>query len=202
MLSPIIVNADTITEYYRTDYDENGNIVFKGIVTENEYYSDICLLSSYESEYKKITLTTNQNIVKLVVSWKKRPKYTSYDVIAIRGENVTFDSNTLYGLQEADDKYYEYYNNTNNTMIFTNGIGISMNLKDNSTNYNLLLKCNYKITGSNPKIFGTYQHATSNITLNQSKNYTISANGFGNVIKFSSSVEKYYDKTPGLNATG
>lgn len=45
---------------------------------------------------------------------------------------------------------------------------------------------------------GSYQHATSNVTLTQSKWYDIMASGYGYVIDFYDIIQDKYDNTPGL----
>lgn len=55
---------------------------------------------------------------------------------------------------------------------------------------------------TNSKYFlveGTYQHATSNLTLSASKQYVFDATGLGGVLLFNSnSTRDKYDKTAGL----
>ena len=48
---------------------------------------------------------------------------------------------------------------------------------------------------------GTYQHAQSNVTLDQSKNYSINANGLGGGVEFASSVRGNYDGMQGVSQT-
>ena len=50
--------------------------------------------------------------------------------------------------------------------------------------------------------YGTYQHATSDVTLSQSKNYSISSSGLGGVLAFANSVIGYYDGMQGVDITG
>lgn len=50
-------------------------------------------------------------------------------------------------------------------------------------------------------VYGTYQHATSDLTLSQSQNYTFSSSGLGGVLKFANSVSSKYDGMKGVSAT-
>lgn len=58
------------------------------------------------------------------------------------------------------------------------------------------------LTGALPfTVYGTYQHATSDLTLSQSQNYTFSSSGLGSVLKFANSVSSKYDGMKGVSAT-
>lgn len=49
-------------------------------------------------------------------------------------------------------------------------------------------------------IYGTYQHATSNVSLSSIVNkYTFSSNGLGSVISFSNGMGSYYDAMQGVS---
>lgn len=48
------------------------------------------------------------------------------------------------------------------------------------------------------KYYATYQHAQKEVSLAQSRKYSINKNGYGGVVKFDSSVASKYDKTEGL----
>ncbi len=48
-------------------------------------------------------------------------------------------------------------------------------------------------------VYASYQHAISNISLTNSKKYTISRQGYGGVLLFDSSVNSYYDGMSGVN---
>lgn len=153
------------------------------------------------TEYKKMTISSEYNEVELVVDWKKTPKYLSYDVIALRGENLEFNFSSFEGKQiyVFDGSKVINYNYPNNNMkLFNNGLGVSMNLVDNSINHSLKIRASFTKNNNNAKIFGSYQHAQRNVTLAQSKNYIIDANGYGKVIKFDNSVSSYYDGVSGV----
>ena len=49
--------------------------------------------------------------------------------------------------------------------------------------------------------YGTYQHATKNVTLAQSKSYNFAANGLGGVLYYSNAtIRGYYDGMKGISA--
>lgn len=181
-------------KYYKTT-ELNGKF-FAQEITEKEYnsVSDISLMStSTITEYKMMKITQNSNSVTLTVQWKKTPKYKSYDVIAIMGDGVVFTNSTLDGIQLAtlasDTSIVNYNIATQNTKIFNNGLGISMNLVDDAIRHSLTMTVNFVKTGSNPAIYGNYRHATENVSLSTSKDYTI---GLG-TINFNNGINSKYD---------
>ena len=48
-------------------------------------------------------------------------------------------------------------------------------------------------------MFGSYQHATSAITLNESRNYNFHINGYGNVFQFGTTGLEVYDGMAGVD---
>lgn len=155
------------------------------------------------SEYKQISIKMQNETIILECKWQKIPKYKSFDVIALRGENVAFENIKVQGKQiyTKDNTINTIHYNYNglNTKVFHNGIGISMNLVDGASEYTLTLSVPYIITGDNPIIYGNYQHAIKNIDLNTSKKYSLSPQGYGKVIQFEDPVKPYYDGMRGVN---
>ena len=72
--------------------------------------------------------------------------------------------------------------------------GVSFKL---STYSNLESSITFYINGTG-LLYSSYQHATSSVTLNQSKNYTISSLGYGNTTLFANSVAGKYDGMAGV----
>ncbi len=196
-------NENSDIKYYKTTYilKNNESITEEVSVYEYEHESEIMSLgTSVITEYKKLVLTTINNDAKLTLEWKSLPRYRSYDVIALRGEKVNF--NAITGKQtyfNGTNNHINYTAQTNNTKVFGDGVGISMNLVDNATGYILELRASYIVLGANAKIYGSYQHAHANVTLAQSKKYTLSSNGYGAVIEFDNDVKKYYDGMNGVS---
>lgn len=196
------MNENSNIKYYKTIYNltNNESVTNEINVYEYEQESNIMTLgTSVITEYKKLAITTSNNIVNLTLEWKNMPKYRSYDVIAIRGENVNFNTSGILGTQFYNNDNINYTSQTKNTKVYSNGVGISMNLVDNASSYTLELKASYTKTNANAKIYGSYQHAQTNVTLAQSQKYTISSNGYGSVVQFDSDVKKYYDGMNGVS---
>ena len=205
---PNIVSASEKVEikYYKTVIDKINNISNTKEITQEEY-DNVNVISLYstnhETEYKKITIEDINREIILTVEWKKNPAVRSYDVIALRGVGVTFDYDSIKGIQNYSlnnnvSKIY-YYNTSENVKLFSNGFGVSMNLVNGATNYCLSLSINYFKDINNGTVYGTYQHSQRDISLSQSQKYTISANGYGVVLDFDSSVEDYFDGMGGVS---
>lgn len=61
----------------------------------------------------------------------------------------------------------------------------------------------YEVKTQDPfQVYGTYQHAVKNISLSNSKKYTIGAGGMGDVLNFTSGYSSYYDNTGGVMVRG
>lgn len=185
-------NATTCEKYYKTIYENGVYSSFEISADEFNSINEIDLLStSVETEYKRMSLSDNGQSVDLSVTWKKTPKYKSYDVIAVMSDDVTFYVNSLVGLQTAtvgDSKEYAHYNyNTQNVKVFDNGIGISMNLINDATYYVLEMTVRYY---GNGLVYGNYRHVQDNVTLSQSQNYYLSN---GNIVFNNSSINNKYD---------
>lgn len=203
------VNANELesVKYFKTITNPFTNYSQTYEITEEEFnnVNEIELYSTvHTTEYKKITISKQgEGNISLEVIWKKNPSVRSYDVIAIRGEGVSFISSTASGRQHyiknGTKETIEYKRNSNNTKIFENGVGISMNLVDEASDYTLKLNIRYTKNSSNATIYGSYQHSQRNITLDQSQRYTLSSNGFGNVLDFDSTVKSYFDGMGGVS---
>ena len=167
----IDVNASTssMTKYYKTTMN-NGKYLTKEISAYDYINVPAYELQNSEvnTEYKKMTLIRSGSYVRLEVSWKKTPNYLSYDVIAIMSDNIGFNNNTVFGSQKNNINTINYSTDLQNTRIFVNGFGISMNLVDNATEHTLILQANLISNCGTGRIYGNYRHAINNISLTNS----------------------------------
>jgi len=213
------VTADDINpviKYIKSEYNNLTGEVTNTEITENEFNNaqlpKPTKSMTVETVYKKMSLTlislsggfadaTFTNI------WKLLPSTRSFDVLAMRFINLDDINGTQTGEQNyrINNTYSNVSYSWNGTNINrqSNGFGISMNLIDSSsvTYFDMNISASLTVTGSNPIAYATYQHATSNVTLAQSKNYTLGAGGLGSVINFNNNIDNYYDGTTGLSAT-
>ena len=202
-------------KYYKTEIDHLNNVVTNTEVTENEfnnYNPNIQTLSVsnfVETQYKKLSLTLSDNHngygdIFVGLLWKMIPSTRSFDVIAVRYVGMTDVDGTHWGRQiwgtNGNYSYVEYGWNGTNINRQDNGFGISMNITNDSTiNYlENYIESAVEFTGNFQWAGASYQHATSNTTLAQSKSYTLAENGKNGVILFTGNIGEKYDNMPGV----
>ena len=202
-------------KYYKTEIDHLNNVVTNTEVTENEfnnYNPNIQTLSVsnfVETQYKKLSLTLSDNHdgygdIFVGLLWKMIPSTRSFDVIAVRYVGMTDVDGTQYGRQiwgtNGNYTYVNYGWNGTNINRQDNGFGISMNITNDSTiNYlENYIESAVEFTGNFQWAGASYQHATSNTTLAQSKSYTLAEDGKNGVILFTGNIGSKYDNMPGV----
>ncbi len=207
-----------------TYYDDLGNAyIDENEISEEDYDKAIMPLANncevgglplgcWETTYKKLMLYSwvNGDIGNLTQrfdvqnEWKIMPAVRSFDVIGIR----YYDYNPLYafGYQNTytnsgyEEIYYSYDGTNMNRQ--SNGIGISQNIVDDSSLYGLtnrLIVDGKNYGTEHMGVFASYQHATSDLTLDQSKNYSFGSGGLGDVFIFNNGISSFYDHTQGVS---
>lgn len=204
-----------------THTDRDGKVTnYEQKITEKEYdnyvkqqsFSNNCTdgVACWEINAKKLTLliyqntTTNEYQFRLINLWKTIPIVKSFDVIAFRW------TSTADGIIQGISQGYQFYNNSHvyyspdgtNTKSTSSGVGISMNIVDNTSTFlqnELYLYMSFtKRTAFN--LFGTYQHATSGVSLANSQSYSFKSNGLGGVLYYSNStIRNRYDGMDGIS---
>lgn len=218
--------------FYTVDtvvYDSNGNVLntFSTQVDNEEeaiemmeQQNSIAPLASnsYSTTTKKITLTVQKTYVNgrnyICIStdteWLNNsvPVIKSFDVSAHR-----FTTSGSLFLNAIDADGWQTYNSSgsvnygflgNNSIKYYNGYGTSMNIVNDATrNLKLSLDVLYEYSGTGTiSAYGTYQHAITDVTLEQSQSYTFAAGGLGNVLNYSNStIRGYYDGMGGTSLT-
>ena len=202
-------------KYYKTVIDHLNNVVTNTEVTENEfnnYNPNIQTLSVsnfVETQYKKLSLTLSDNHngygdIFVGLLWKMIPSTRAFDVIAVRYVGMTDVDGTQWGKQiwgtNGNYTYVNYGWNGTNINRQDNGFGISMNITNDSTiNYlENYIESAVQFTGNFQWAGASYQHATSNTTLAQSKSYTLAEDGKNGVILFTGNIGSKYDNMPGV----
>ena len=216
----------TETKYIKTDefYDRTGNLIerVETELSEEEalnyeeepttYAWNVTHTTSMKRLYMQVVSSSaSTKIVTLTNTWLSLPSVRSFDVIALRPETnsmtINVNSGLISGYQKWDGNVINYNSGSDNTKIsssFTGkgGIGISMNIVDDvSSTLENSMTVYFLCGASTFKIAGTYQHATSTVTLAQSQNYSFSSSGLGEVLDFASSVESKYDNMRGVKLT-
>lgn len=212
-LSYDLENSKKVNKYYRVTKTTNGTTtteVSEEEATNATKNTATTRATYYETTYKNIQISTipsnvtNTYFIDLTTLWLKSPYIKSYDVIAIR----TDDATVIEGTQEGRQTYIytngstgivNYSNGGTNMVKASNGFGISMNLVDAAKTYECTIEATVTATTEWATVYGSYQHAATNVTLAQSKSYTISHNGYGKVINFATAVQNDYDGMQGVS---
>ena len=210
-------NLTTNTKTYATTQTLNGTYVHTEVDAEtaelikDSFNNGISTYdATHQTSYKRITIidtsaNSSSDVHRIMVytQWLVTPATTSFDVTAMRIDGGYIIDGTQDGTQTYwKDGSYDYVNyswNGTNIRKFDNGFGISMNLVNGASYFETDISADVKITSSNAEAFGTYQHAVTNVSLNQSQSYTISHNGLGGVVNFVSSVHNLYDGMAGVS---
>lgn len=203
-------NGNTIlsvtNELSKSKYEEYNSIATASICEGDELCHETnskLILGYIVCNDKAVSYYENECGFYIDVTWGKMPVTRSYDVFGLRwSDNFTLEN--YQGQQGGHVNSYltstQYSQGGTNSKTSSNGLGISMNLYDDATTLTL----NAEASGRLDIRFGfsvymTYQHATSNLTLANSKSYSISPSGFGEVLYYSNStIRNKYDNTQGI----
>ena len=150
--------------------------------------------TSHATNYKKISIAKScSNVCTIItdVEWYINPSIRSYDIIGYRFVNTSLTSNVITTKVSSSIGTTYFSNNK----IFQNGVGCSIKLPDNATNIMVQQKI---YTTANGHVYASYQHATSNITLDISKQYTIGTS-VGNVFSLYGSAVGKFDQMGGVD---
>ena len=201
------------TKYYKTiNYRLLSNekeFSYTTIVSKEEFdnadlmensKSTLSNSATVETTYKKMTTTIVQNgsyyKYKNVLMWKNIPSTRSYDIIGIGFyPSVKVKGSTHF------EQYYCYTSGscttttTNYPQVFSTGAGTSFllpngNLSSLKQTFYFNVEKNTSATIIRQVAAGDYSHATSSISLSNSKKYSINSNG----ILLNGSVVNYYDE--------
>lgn len=201
-------------KYIITTYNPHLNISVDKEICKEEYEKlseEELRLSNgsvtAQTTAKKISMSVmqggNWDYVNLDLTWKVVPSVRSYDVIGLRLDGLSVRNGSQQGQQlyysNNQWNYINYSWNGTNIKKFNNGFGISMNLVDNSlSRLQLSIECDVKTTANAGSINGSYQHAVANLSLADSKNYTLSGNGLGHVFLYPYNIAQKYDGMAGV----
>lgn len=193
---------DFITNMYYEGYQENitleslerirdldlVNMPIEKVSTSSEIMP---LISSYEKgrTLSMVKSCSSQCLVALTATWDGKPNVRSYDVIGflLNGTSVK-----LYDAVEVKGTNYSKVYGV--PQKFSNGFGFSV-LIPNTTNIKILASFYAEPKGV---VYGSYQHAMKNISEANSKLYTLSLGGAGNVFDFYGAAKAVYDQATGL----
>lgn len=199
-----------IQEYYGDDFFERMtnddyewindlNIDSSDVEIKTIYLYDNGLLDrgdTHSTPSKKLTISKvcSGNVCSVLtkLQWLVNPSVRSFDLIGVRLYNTSFSNNTVVTkITSSAGTEYSY-----NHKVSTVGAGTSVDLPDSATNIVVEQKV-YVYTGG--VVYGSYQHATSNISLLNSQKYYFDANGYGGVFLFYDGIGSYYDAMSGVD---
>lgn len=218
-LSYDLESTERVSKFYKVTETRNGTITSE--VTEEEATSAAAEVKAaiesgimpaatyYTTSYKnlvisKMKLGTNSYFIHLTNNWLINPSVKSYDVIAMRMDDVTMSAGTQTGIQmyntsNGGSGSVDYSYQGTNMVLSSNGFGISMNLVDAGTGFTCEIEAVVTATSEWATVYGSYQHAVENVSLANSKAYTISHNGYGKVINFATGIQNSYDAMKGVS---
>ena len=186
LLLAVVFNVEIV---YAQDYYTNDSNV---LLTNN-------IISPYSTIHKTGNKIFNINkncdstkcIITINMKWLNMPKIRSYDVLGARFEGTTLlnePTTTLFldGVKKNITMY---------TVKKSNGFGVSFKLPTGGSSLNITQKFEVSIGGT---VYASYQHANKTSTLDKSKDYSISKNGYGRVFLFSTLSSSYYDGMDGV----
>ena len=208
-------NLTTNTKTYAITQTLNGTYIYSEVdeetadLIEESFNSGISPIdATHQTTYKRITILDNDfgdnyHRITVYTQWLVTPATTSFDVTAMRID----DGYVVDGTQDGTQVYWKdgeyghvtYAWNGTNIRKFDHGFGISMNLVNDASYFETDISADMVATSSDAIAYGTYQHAVTDVTLDQSQSYTISHNGLGDVLNFVSSVYNYYDRMAGVS---
>ena len=213
-----LVNGDlTYSEkVYQVTETVNGTFIYSEVdpeiadLIEENFRNGVATYdATHETSYKRITIIDNYisindtHRVMVYTQWLVTPATKSFDVTAMRIDGGYVVEGTQDGTQtywkDGSYGYVDYSYNGTNIRKLDNGFGISMNLVNGASYFETDISANVISTSQNAVAYGTYQHAVTDVTLDQSQSYTISHNGLGGVLNFSNSVYNLYDRMAGVS---
>ena len=115
----------------------------------------------------------------------------SYDVIGAYLNGINLTSVPITAAAGTSERV-----TSNEIVKSNNGFGVSIKLPSTGSDMDVLQYFRVTTGGT---IYGSYQHAKSEISLANSKKYTISRSGYGGVFLFNNSVKSHYDQMAGVS---
>lgn len=203
---------DFITEMYYDGYQaymtEEDKAVFNGVkmvpgnVETVEYEDKDTFVpgvispkaTSHETASKILRISktgSNNPVIAISCSWKKSPNVRSYDLIGAYLNGVSKTSGVVSRIT--------YSGGTINPSAIknpNNGHGAVIKLPSGGNS--IVASTTFSVT-TGGKVYGSYQHAASSISLANANSYTIASSGLGHVFKFSNtSISNKYDGMSGV----
>lgn len=174
------------------NYDKESKIE-KKTINNNE---EINLLGNFHStSSKSITISKSCDttcLISVVANWSKSPNVRSYDLIGAYLDDTTLTTTPVTKVINSTG-----INMNGDIKKEKAGFGVSIQLIKNGDD--MRITQSFRVN-NNGHIYASYQHAKKAITLTNSKKYTISRYGYGDVFLFDSlNIQNYYDGMEGVD---
>lgn len=178
----------------KTDYEKFINSdIMNGELDSQIYEEPMTRATTIEDNSRsfKISKSCSTNcLVSVTLKWKGVPTTKSYDVMGAYFDGVTLQNTPTTMIQTSNGS-----TRITDLKKANNGFGVSMLLPSGD---NIVINQNFRVSKGGT-VYASYQHAMRNITFGDSKNYTFSKAGFGQVFQFSGTAASVYDRFNGVN---
>jgi len=195
---------DFFTAMYYEGYQENMTeedlLYFKNVSLNKNMVETVILADNFSTRATVVTsaaktlkiskIDTVNPTISVVLTWTQNPTVRSYDVIGAYFETVQLVGNVTTKIVYSGGNY-----NSSEIQNSNNGFGVSIKLPSNASD--MKVTQTFKTTKGG-KVYSSYQHAITNISLAQSKSYSISYSGYGHVFLFNSGINSKYDCMSGV----
>lgn len=196
VLNENIVQKMTYAEYQNFEVQNINEDSFNYQILEEDNSNSNARGNSHETACKKLVLSASCTSVKchstLSTVWKCIPSVRSYDVIGVRLASTTFYNDTFTFTYSAGGSVITTYAGRKGA---SNGVGYAYKMPSNGDVDYVTIGFNVYPRG---RVYGTYQHAVKNISLNTALDFTFNSSGYGGVFAWPSSYGQIYDQTSGV----
>lgn len=168
--------------------------IMSGEIKSNTYVEPVPYATVVDTPGKTLNIVSSCStdcLISVTATWKGNPTVKSYDVIGAYLENTSLQNNPTTTVSTSLGT-----SNSNELKQFNNGFGVSIALPKYGNN--IVVNQLYRVSKSGT-VYASYQHAITNISLANSKNYTISKSGYGGVFNFSGTAASTYDRMSGVS---
>lgn len=179
----------------KADYEKFINSdIMSGEVDSKIYEEPTTRATTIEDSNRTFKISkscTTNCFISVTLTWKNNPITRSYDVMG-----AYLDGTTLENTPSTVIKSTGSSSNITDIKRANNGFGVSMLLPKYGNN--IIINQNFRVKKSGT-VYASYQHAKNNISYGDSKNYTFSKSGYGQVFQFSGTPTSIYDRFGGIN---
>ena len=145
----------------------------------------------HETQSKILQIAKASNVIAISCAWKKSPNVRSYDLIG-----AYLNGPSIIGTPSAVISYSGGVVYPSATKQPSNGFGAAIKLPTGGNS--IIASSTFNISGSG-RVYGSYQHAKSSISLANANSYSISSSGLGQVFYFSNiNIRNKYDAMSGV----